>query len=42
MMLYTLIQTDWGQQTRRALELSQKSAEQESVIDEESVLLDSL
>jgi MATE family multidrug resistance protein len=42
MMLYTLIQTDWGQQTRRALELSQKSAEQESVIDEESVLLESL
>ncbi|GAU30838.1 hypothetical protein TSUD_267580 [Trifolium subterraneum] len=42
MMVYTLIQTDWGQQTRRALELSQKSAEQESVIDEESVLLDSL
>ncbi|KAI5391444.1 protein DETOXIFICATION 53 [Lathyrus oleraceus] len=42
MMVYTLVQTDWGQQTRRAMELSQKSTEQECVIDEESVLLDSV
>lgn len=42
MMVYTLIQTDWEQQTRRALELAKTSTEQESVIDEESVLLDSL
>lgn len=42
MMVYTLVQTDWGQQTRRAMELAQKSTEQECVIDEESVLLDSV
>ncbi|XP_057450571.1 protein DETOXIFICATION 53 [Lotus japonicus] len=40
MMVYALIQTDWGQQTKRAVELAQKTTEQENVDDEESGLLD--
>ncbi|KAL2658579.1 hypothetical protein GLYMA_03G036200v4 [Glycine max] len=41
MMVYTLIQTDWGQQCKRALELAQKATEQENKNDEESGLLGS-
>ncbi|XP_027337279.1 protein DETOXIFICATION 53-like [Abrus precatorius] len=41
MMVYTLIQTDWGQQTKRAVELAQKTTEQENVNDEESGLISS-
>ncbi|XP_027192038.1 protein DETOXIFICATION 53 [Cicer arietinum] len=37
MMVITLIQTDWGQQTRRAVELAKKTTEQDCVIDEEIV-----
>ncbi|KAL2337605.1 hypothetical protein Fmac_012051 [Flemingia macrophylla] len=41
MMVYTLIQTDWGQQCKRAVELAQKTTEQENKNDEESGLLSS-
>ncbi|XP_061370733.1 protein DETOXIFICATION 53-like [Gastrolobium bilobum] len=41
MMVYTLIQTDWGQQSKRAVELAQRTTEQENVNDEENRLLNS-
>ncbi|KAJ1392107.1 Multi antimicrobial extrusion protein [Sesbania bispinosa] len=41
MMVYTLYHTDWGQQTKRAVELAQKTIEHENVNDEESGLLHS-
>ena len=36
MMVYTLVQTDWGHQTRRAEQLAQKAIEEENVNDEEN------
>lgn len=42
MMVYALIQTDWCQQTRKAVELAQKTTDQQEIVnDEESGLLDS-
>ena len=41
MMVYTLVKTDWGHQTKRAVELSQVTTEEESVNDEETGLLNS-
>ncbi|CAL0324631.1 unnamed protein product [Lupinus luteus] len=42
MMLYTLIQTDWGQQAKKAMELAHTTNEdEENVNDEESGLLNS-
>ncbi|XP_027351347.1 protein DETOXIFICATION 53 [Abrus precatorius] len=41
MMLYTVIQTDWGHQSKRAEQLAQRTIEEENVNDEESGLLNS-